>query len=232
MLAGEVRGSPRHVSKRTATAPRPSVAVTHPTALLSGLTRPGRCRAVLPGSETPDRMGERRGPDGVPGEGALRQARRAGDTRHRRREARGRSRRRRAAGWPGRRQGTGQGRRPRQGRRREARREPRGSGREGHRHPRHGHQGPHRAPGADRADRGHRRRVLLLLPGRPHQPRLPLHRQRRGRCRDRGGRAHQPRRHRPRLDRPAGRRRRREGRRDRLRVALPAGGCRWRRRTS
>ena len=142
------------------------------------------------------------------------------------REAGGRRRRRRAAGWPGRRQGTGQGRRSRQGRRREARREPRGSGREGHRHPRHGHQGPHRAPGADRADGRHRRRVLLLLPGRPRQPRLPLHRQRRGRCRDRGGRAHQPGRDRPRLDRPAGRRRRRQGRRDRLRVALPGRGRR------
>ena len=42
--------------------------------------------------------------------------------------------------------------------------------------------------------RRHRGRVLLLLPGRPRQPRLPLHRQRRGRCRDRGRRAREPRR--------------------------------------
>ncbi len=89
------------------------------------------------------------------------------------------------------------------------------------RHPRHGHQGPHRPPGAARPDSRHRRGVLLLLPGRPGQPELPVHREHRGRCRDRGGRAHQPRRGRQGLHRPGHRRRRRQGGRDRRRHPLP-----------
>ena len=51
--------------------------------------------------------------------------------------------------------------------------------RPGHRHPRHGHQGPHRPQGHDHRGRRHRRGVLLLLPARPGQPHVPVHRQRR-----------------------------------------------------
>ena len=168
-----------------------------------------------------DRRAERRkgstprGPDGVPGEGALREARRAGVDGRRRRERRGRPRRSRSTRRSCRRQGAGQGRWSRQGRWRQARGGRRRRGREGRSDPRHGHQGPHRAPGAHRADGRHRGGVLLLVPGRSGGASVPLHRQHRGRCRDRGHRAREPGRDRPRRHRPAGRRRRREGTRDR-----------------
>ena len=97
-----------------------------------------------------------------------------------------------------RRQGAGEDRWPRQGRRREARPGPAGRRRQGARDPRHGHQGPHRPPRAGRTCRRHRGGVLLLLPARPGQPQLPLHRLHRGRRRDRGDRHDEPRRDRPR----------------------------------
>ena len=83
-------------------------------------------------------------------------------------------------------------------------------------HPRHGDQGPDRQPGAGRAGR---RRIeeeyyFSFLLDRANRA-VPLHRQRRGRRRDRGGRQDQPRRRQADPDRPGHRRRRGQGPRDR-----------------
>ena len=59
----------------------------------------------------------------------------------------------------------------------------------GDRHPRHGHQGPHGPQGHGHHDGRHRRGVLLLVPARPGQPHVPVHRQRGRRHGDRAGRA-------------------------------------------
>ena len=132
----------------------------------------------------------------------------------------------RSYGGVSRRQGAGQGRRPRQGRRRQAGQDARRGLRARVEHPRHGDQGPDRQPGADHPGDAAGGGVLLLLPARPVQPPVPLHRLRRGRRRDRGGRQDQPRRGQEDRDRPGRRRRRGQGPRDRDRGQVPRAGLR------
>ena len=90
----------------------------------------------------------------------------------------------------------------------------------------HGDQGPDRQPGADRPGREHRGGVLLLVPARPGQPAVPLHRVGRGRRRDRRGRQDQPGRGPQDPDRPGHRRRRGQGARDRRGREVPRGAHR------
>ena len=142
-----------------------------------------------PARQTP-KDGATRGPDRVPGEGALRQARRPGHPRHRghRRPRRPRPRPRQTAAASSSRPRS----RPAAAARPAASSSPRTREEavgKAARDPRHGHQGPHGPPGAGRAGRRHRGGVLLLLPARPGQPQLPLHRLHRGRRGDRGRRA-------------------------------------------
>ena len=172
-----------------------------------------------------------RGPDGVPGEGALRQARSHDHPRHRGHHARGGESRGRGVRLL-RGQGPGQGRRPRQGRRRQAGQDARRGLRARVEHPRDGDQGAHRQPGPGHPGHAAGGGVLLLLPARPRQPAVPLHRQRRGRRGDRGGRQDQPRGRPADPDRPGHRRRRGEGPRDRRRGEVPRPSsstrpCRW-----
>ena len=87
--------------------------------------------------------------------------------------------------------------------------------------PGHGDQGPDRAAGAGGACGVHRRGVLLLVPAGPGRPAVPLHRERRGWCGDRGGRQDQPRGGPQDRDRPRHRRERGEGAGDRRRGEVP-----------
>ena len=86
---------------------------------------------------------------------------------------------------------------------------------------RHGDQGPAGQPRAGHAGHAAARGVLLLLPAGPVQPQLPVHRQRRGWCRDRRGRQDQPRGRPPDPDRRRHRRRRGQGARDRRGGQVP-----------
>ena len=131
---------------------------------------------------------EFRGPVRVPGEGALRRARRAraagGGGRHRRGgEGRRRQDRHRRRG-----EGPGEDRWPGQGRRRQAGQRRRRGGGEGDRDPRPGHQGPRGPPGARHRGQRHRHRVLRVVPAGPGQPDLPGDGLGRGRDGDRAAR--------------------------------------------